>query len=430
MVDRGNKKNRPELLAPAGNFEGFLACIKAGCDAVYLGGSKFGARAYAVNFTDDEIIYAIKYAHICGVRVYLTVNTLVKEREFEEVTEYVRPFVQAGLDAFIVQDIGLMKILIDIFPQTEVHVSTQAFVTGSFSARYFKDMGASRVVLARELTLDEIKEIKEEADIEVEAFIHGSMCYSFSGQCLFSSALGGRSGNRGRCAGPCRHSYIPSFDGNRFDESYILSMKDQCTLSILPMLIEAGIDSFKIEGRMKKPEYTAFVTYIYRKYIDAYLSGKEFKVSSKDLDACKRIYIRTAVQTGYYSTLNGPEMITLDNPAYAGSNDELLEDIRRRFIDNPPKKAVSVYFSCRTGENMSLSLVSDDKNVTVKSDVAEKAINRETTFQDVKKQLAKFGNTPFIGDNIEIILDPGLFIPVKTLNELRRKATEELINAY
>lgn len=430
MVDTGKNVNKPELLAPAGNYEGFLACINAGCDAVYLGGSRFGARAYADNFTDEEIVSAIRYAHVFGVRVYLTINTLIKEKEFDGAVKYVKPFVEAGLDAFIVQDIGLMKVFSEYFPETQIHVSTQGFCTSSISADYFKELGATRVVLARELGIDEIKKIKAETGIEVETFIHGAMCYSFSGQCLFSSSLGGRSGNRGRCAGPCRHSYIPEFDGKKYDESYVLSMKDQCTLSILPELIDAGIDSLKIEGRMKKPEYAAFVTYIYRKYIDAYYEDRNFSFDPGDIHKLKSIYLRTGVQTGYYNTYNGSEMITMDNPAYAGSDDKLMAEIRAKFIDNQPKKSIDIKFEAHRDKPMLLQLSEGVHMVYEEGETPESAINRETTEYEVIKQLAKLGNTPFTSGEIIADIDPGLFIPVKTINELRRRTVEKLINAF
>ena len=259
-----------ELLSPAGNYNAFIGALNAGCDAVYLGGSRFGARAYADNFSDEEIIKAIKLAHINNVKVYLTVNTLIKEREYSDVIDYLRPLYEAGLDGCIVQDLGLIVRFKEFFPDMECHVSTQGFATGIESVKFYKSLGASRVVLARELSLDEIKKIKASVDVELETFIHGAMCYSYSGECLFSSCLGGRSGNRGRCAGPCRLPY-KMLDDKSGTDKYLLSMKDQCTIDIIPELINAGIDSLKIEGRMKKPEYSAFVTSVYRKYIDLFI---------------------------------------------------------------------------------------------------------------------------------------------------------------
>lgn len=258
-----------ELLSPAGNYESFLGAINAGADAVYLGGTKFGARAYADNFTEEEICKAIFYAHLFQKKVYLTVNTLMKNPEMDELYDYLSPFYEAGLDGVIVQDLGVFMFIREHFPHLALHVSTQMTITGVNGAKLLKELGAERIVPARELSLEEIIKMKQETGLEIETFIHGAMCYCYSGQCLFSSILGGRSGNRGRCAGPCRLPYQIGTD-KKNDVEYPLSLKDMCTLEILPDLIEAGIDSFKIEGRMKKPEYAAGVTSIYRKYIDLY----------------------------------------------------------------------------------------------------------------------------------------------------------------
>lgn len=227
-----------ELLAPAGTFACFRAAVNAGADAVYLGGEKFGARAYAGNLTREEIVEALRIAHIFGRKIYLTVNTLVKESETEELIPYMEPLYQAGLDGAIVQDMGVLVRLRDAFPDLALHASTQMAVAGSYGAAYLEQFGVCRVVPARELSLDEIRDIKDKTGLEVECFIHGSMCYAYSGQCLFSSILGGRSGNRGRCAGPCRLPY----QDEKGRTCYPLSLKDMYTLPILPELVRAGID--------------------------------------------------------------------------------------------------------------------------------------------------------------------------------------------
>nr|MCR5100396.1 U32 family peptidase [Butyrivibrio sp.] len=294
-----------ELLAPAGNYETMIGAFNAGADAVYLGGQMFGARAFADNFSDEEIISAIKYAHLHGKKIYLTVNTLVKEREFDELDGYLRPFAEAGLDGVIVQDLGVFKYIRDNFKNIELHASTQMTITGIYGARLLKSMGATRVVPARELSVDELREIRNEG-IEVEAFIHGAMCYCYSGACLFSSMIGPRSGNRGRCAQPCRLPY--SYMNNKnTGEEYPLSLKDMCVIDILPELLEAGIDSFKIEGRMKKPEYSAGVVSIYRKYIDLFMKkGPDgYVVSDKDRNKLKSLYLRTDISEGYMNKHNG-----------------------------------------------------------------------------------------------------------------------------
>ncbi|MBP5152122.1 MAG: U32 family peptidase, partial [Lachnospiraceae bacterium] len=331
-----------ELLSPAGSYKGFMGALNAGCDAVYLGGTRFGARAYAENFTDEEIIKAIEYAHLFGVKIYLTVNTLIKESEFSDVLSYVDLFYKAGLDGCIVQDLGLISVFHDHFPLMECHISTQGFVTGTKGCRLFKALGASRVVLARELSLSEIRDIKSNVDVEIETFIHGAMCYSYSGNCLLSSCLGGRSGNRGRCAGPCRLEYSVIKDSFESAPGYYFSMKDQCALPILPKLLEAGIDSLKIEGRMKKPEYSAFTTYVYRKYMDSYHENKKtFKVSTEDLDNLRHMYLRSDFGTGYYDRENGREMITVGSPAYGGNDQDLMKDTAERFLETGRKLEVS-----------------------------------------------------------------------------------------
>ena len=281
---------KPELLAPAGNMECFKAAINAGADAVYIGGQKFGARAFAGNFTDEEVIEAIRLAHFWNKKVYLTVNTLLKDDEIRELVSYLKPFYEAGLDAVIIQDMGVLRLCRQHFPGLSLHISTQMTVTESGAANLLKELGAERIVPARELTLDEIQKLKKESGLEIETFIHGAMCYCYSGQCLFSSFLGGRSGNRGRCAQPCRQPYQTSLQKKgKKEEHYPLSLKDMCVLPILPRLIAAGIDSFKIEGRMKSAEYVAGVTAMYRKYIDLYFdSPKSFQVSKEDISFCRK----------------------------------------------------------------------------------------------------------------------------------------------
>ncbi len=256
-----------ELLSPAGGYKTMVGAFNAGATAVYLGGSKFGARAYAENFDRDEVLDAIVYAHLHGKKIYMTVNTLVKEAEFSQLYDFMLPYAEKKLDGVIVQDYGAARLIRQEFPDIELHASTQQTVTGVYGARLLKERGYTRVVPARELSLEEMRAIREKADIEVEAFIHGAMCYCYSGACLFSSVVGGRSGNRGRCAQPCRLPYRMDVNGK---EIYPLSLKDMNTVALIPELIEAGIDSFKIEGRMKKPEYSAGVTALYRKYIDMY----------------------------------------------------------------------------------------------------------------------------------------------------------------
>lgn len=436
-----------ELLAPAGSYEAFLGAVNAGADAVYLGGQQFGARAYADNFTTEEIVRALHTAHFYGKKIYLTVNTLLKEREMASLAEYLWPFYEAGLDGVIVQDFGVFCHIREQFPGLPLHVSTQMTVTGVRGASLLKEQGACRVVPARELSLREVRKIREEAGVEVECFIHGAMCYSYSGQCLFSSILGGRSGNRGRCAQPCRLPY-EIFDGKKrlSGSSYPLSLKDMCTLEYLPSLLEAGIDSFKIEGRMKRPEYAAGVTAVYRKYIDLYyrkgVAG--YRVEPEDMDRLRRLYIRSEIQTGYYERHNGKEMITLEKPGYEGCDEALLTEIRGKYIREPEKMPVWIQAQVKVGESMRLRMEAADRtkggspdqrsrhgvsgtarlSLEVTGETVQPAKNAPLSEEEVRKRLCKTGDSLLFVEDCEIVMEGACFVPVRALNELRRSAVE------
>lgn len=318
-------RRKPEILAPAGSLSGLKAAVAAGCDAVYIGGSRFGARAYAENTEQDELLEAIRYCHLHHVKLYMTVNTILKNREIEEsLFSFLLPYYEAGLDAVIVQDMGVLHFVEKHFPSLSVHASTQMTLTMGRSAETLKEHHVTRMVPARELTLSELRQLRRETSLELEVFVHGALCYCYSGQCLFSSMLGGRSGNRGRCAQPCRMPY---------GESYLLSPKELCNLPYLPELIEAGIDSFKIEGRMKRPEYTAFVTSIYRKYTDLYMKlGKKRYLQyltehkdewEEDLRRLAEIYNRNGFTQGYLEAEAGE--IQKRHP---GKRGEMLANLR------------------------------------------------------------------------------------------------------
>lgn len=300
---------KPEILAPAGSIQGLKAAIAAGCDAIYIGGSRFGARAYADNPNEDEMLEAIAYCHLHGVKLYMTVNTLLKNREMEEALfSFLRPYYEAGVDAVIVQDVGVLHFVSRCFPGLAVHASTQMTLTMGKSLEELRKYHVTRMVPARELTIEELFRMRKDTELELEVFVHGALCYCYSGQCLFSSMLGGRSGNRGRCAQPCRMPYGISGQESK-GEDYLLSPKELCNLPFLPELIEAGVDSFKIEGRMKRPEYTAFVTSVYRKYVDLYCSlGKreyrQYLVEhdrewQEDLRQLAELYNRSGFTQGY-----------------------------------------------------------------------------------------------------------------------------------
>lgn len=417
-------EQKVELLAPAGDFSCFMAAMNAGADAVYLGGSRFGARAYANNFTEEEIIEALRIAHLLGRKVYLTVNTLVKEKEFSELVPYLRPLYEAGLDGVIVQDIGVLQEIGIHFPELELHASTQMTITGAYSAKLLKKLGVCRVVPARELSLQEIADIKKETGLEIETFIHGAMCYGYSGQCLFSSILGGRSGNRGRCAGPCRLPYTD--EKNR--TVYPLSLKDMYTLSMIPELIQAGIDSFKIEGRMKSPEYVAGVTAMYRKYIDSYIENpdKPFRVDSKDEAILRKLYIRSDICHGYYKQHNSGEMVTIKEPGYSGCGEDVLVNIRQNYLQQKKTLPICGEVEIVTGKPAKLTLHYQDKQVCVQGDEVTAAQNRPLEEAELRNRISKLGDTYFHFDKLDVITDGCSFMPIKVLNELRRQACQEL----
>lgn len=420
-----------ELLAPAGNFQGFIGGLNGGADAFYLAGTKFGARAYADNFTEEEMKEVLFLAKLFDKKVYLTVNTLLKNTEMKELYDYIKPLYELGLTGVIIQDFGVFEYLKEHFPGLELHASTQMTITSLKGAKYLTEQGMKRVVLARELTLNEVKEITE-AGIETECFIHGSMCYCYSGQCLFSSLIGGRSGNRGRCAQPCRLPYKTDAKGK---EEYYLSLKDMCTLEHLPELIESGIASFKIEGRMKNPAYAAWVTHIYRKYIDKYLANPnaKFVVDAKDLEQLKTLYIRTALQDGYYHKYRGEDMITKESPAYSKTDEAFVEEITNALILVKPKKQVSFRADFRIGEPCSLyAEITIGKNVysayVTGSDVQE-AIKAPLSKEAIEEKLMKTGDSYFAVADMEVVTEGNIFLPVKAINELRREALEELQKA-
>lgn len=427
-----NRENRVELLAPAGNVEGFYGAVHAGADAVYLGGSRFGARAYAENFTDAELVECIRYGHLLGRRIYLTVNTLLKEEELNELYDYLNPFYEAGLDAVIVQDTGVLRFIRKHFPALELHASTQMTLCSHYGAELLRELGACRIVPARELSLQELSEIKERTGMELETFIHGAMCYCYSGQCLFSSILGGRSGNRGRCAQPCRLPYRVRIGREQCETCYPMSLKDMCTIEYIPQLIEAGIDSFKIEGRMKKPEYAAGVTAVYRRYIDSYYELREqygkgqaaerYRVSQEDLDRLSALYIRSGKQEGYYFRHNGRDMVTLSDPAYSGNDEKLLAEVRGCYLEEKLRLPVRVTGSFVPGMPAEVTLQTGGAVVAVQGATVDQAQKQPVTVENVRKQLGKMGDSPFFPEHMELKVGENAFYPLKQINELRREA--------
>ncbi len=313
---------KPELLAPAGDTESLIAAVENGCDAVYLGATTLSARASAANFAPDELADAIDYAHLRGVKAYVAVNTLVKDSETNDAADLLYHLDESGADAVIVQDVGLLSMARSLAPDLPIHASTQMTVHNSEGAGFLQDMGVTRVVLAREMTLDEIKQVRQNTDLEIEIFVHGALCISYSGQCLMSSMIGGRSGNRGVCAQPCRKRYrlrtLPGGREVKTDGEYLLSPKDLNTSRILPELIEAGIDSFKIEGRLKRPEYVACVTRIYRGLIDRYMEDPPgYFVSDDESRALAQVFNR-GFTAGYLTGNPRGELMSRKRPYNRG----------------------------------------------------------------------------------------------------------------
>ena len=400
-----------ELLAPAGNINIFKAVIEAGADAVYVGGSMFGARAYANNFNEEELLYAIDYAHLKGVKVYLTVNTLLKNDEIEKLYDYLLPFYERGLDAVLVQDLGALKLIHDRFPDLAIHTSTQMTVTGIDGVEFLKQFGVQRVVMAREVSLAEMKEIHEKCGMEIEAFVHGALCYSYSGQCLFSSMLGGRSGNRGRCAQPCR---LPYCVGNKKD-TYILSLKDMCGIKDLQKLKESGVYSLKIEGRMKQAGYASGVVAYYRRYID---SMKE--VSDKDYKNIAGLGNRCGFTDKYYFEHNGTDMVTFEKPNFVSDASDELPQFSKIKIQGK--------LTLKEAEPGALTVSCGGYRFTSYMDPVSHALKAPAERKNVEERISKTGDTPFEFENIDITMDDGIFVPNGALNKLRREAIEGLQN--
>lgn len=420
-----------ELLAPAGSFEILKAVIEAGADAVYVGGSKYGARAYANNFTEEELLEAIDYVHLRGKKLFLTVNTLFKNSELsEELYEYLLPYYERGLDAVIVQDFGVLAYLKGHFKDLPVHASTQMTVTGAEGAKLLKDLGVERIVLARELSIAEMKRIQEEADVELEVFVHGALCYSFSGQCLFSSILGGRSGNRGRCAQPCRLPYTVCDENKKVckKESYVLSLKDLCGIEYLSQLHDAGVYSLKIEGRMKQASYAAGVVSYYRKYIDL-----AQQVTKEDMQRLYELGNRCGFTSKYFTDRNDKSMITFDKPSYEKSNDALHQEIAEKYIGKQSQIPVTGTVMIQKGQPLKFYASCNDRDntasvicVSVSGGEVFEAKNKPLELKDVWERMNKTGGTNFYFAGLEVHLDEGVFVPNGVLNQLRRDVLDAL----
>lgn len=431
---------KSEILSPAGSLNTLYAGINAGADAVYIGGQKFGARAYAENPDNGDLLRAIDYVHMQGKKIYLTINTLLKDNEIEsQLYDYLVPFYENGLDAVIVQDLGVFQFVRDNFPDMDIHASTQMAVTGVESAALLKRLGAARVVTARELSLSELREIHDNVDIEIESFIHGAMCYSYSGMCLFSSIIGGRSGNRGRCAGPCRQPYEVYRENIRLNDKnslYALSLRDMNTLEIIPEILDSGVFSLKIEGRMKSPEYAAGVVSIYRKYVELYREkGREgYKIDKKDRNNLSDLYSRSGSATGYYQCHNSKNMISVSKPAYKTQNEDFIAEINSRYCGKTLKRRAGAEVTLRIDSPMELRIYDGTVSVTVTGETVSRALKRPLERENVIKQLNKTGDSFIQFDKIDVVMEDDIFVPVAHLNELRRAGLKQfedmILNHY
>ena len=369
----------------------------------------FGARAYANNFTEDELLEAIDFAHLRGVKVYLTVNTLIKNSEFSKLYDYLLVYYKRGLDAVIVQDIGVVKAIHEYFPSLEIHTSTQMTVTGADGVRFLSQFGVTRVVMAREVSLAEMKRIHEETGMELEAFVHGALCYSYSGQCLFSSILGGRSGNRGRCAQPCRLPY--TVEGKK--DEYILSLKDMCGIKALDKLHDAGVYSLKIEGRMKQLEYACGVVKYYRSYIDSMKP-----VTDADYDRIKALGNRCGFTDRYYFDHNGSDMVTYVKPNFVSNAAEPSPEKRKLSIEGE--------LVLREGEPGSLTVKRGDVTYKASIEPVSAALKAPLDKKAAIDRINKTGDTDFEFSHIKAQIGENVFVPNGALNKLRRDAISGL----
>lgn len=401
-----------EVLAPAGSMESLIAGVRSGANAIYLGGKSFNARRNAGNFDNEELKRAVEYCHSHGVKVYLTLNILVRDDEMENAYNTVRDALLCGVDAFIVQDIGVAKMIKEHFQSARLHGSTQMSIMTPSGAKAAKEMGFSRIVLPREMSLEEIKEIRESTDLELELFVHGALCMSVSGQCYLSSVIGSRSGNRGLCAQPCRLPFTAW--GNA---THALSLKDLSLIGELDKL--DGITSLKIEGRMKRPEYVSAAVSAVKKAIDGeYSSSDEFMLRS--------VFSRSGFTSGYLNSKLGKNMFGTRQKEDVVAANNVLKEIARNYEKETPLIPLDIFFKCHDNEKAVLIAKSDKKEVTVIGDVPEKAINKPMSEESLKERLSKFGGTQYFLKNIEINLDDGLILPASKINEMRRNAVSKL----
>lgn len=414
-MQRANQMKKIELLAPAGDLESVRTAVIAGANAVYLGAKQFSARQNATNFQDDELTEVVSYCHIRGVKVYLALNTLVFDSQLNEIVETIKNACSISVDALIVQDLGVVSIIKEICPTMPIHASTQMAVHTKKGAQLLCAYGIKRVVLARELTLKEIEDIASNVDIEVEVFVHGALCMSLSGQCYISGMIGGRSGNRGSCAGTCRMPFTPTDK----KEEYALSLKDNCQAEQIQRLIEAGVTSLKIEGRMKRHEYVAAATNTYRKAID----GEEY-----DLETLQAVFSRDGFTDAYLTDTTSASMFGYRRKQdVVSATPKLLKQIENSFKKEVPLVGVSFDISIKASEPATLVAIDQDGNkVTVFGEIPEVATNTPSTLESLSRSLKKLGGTPFWFDNLNGEVQDGLILSASAVNELRREVCEKL----
>ncbi len=414
------QKCTTELLSPAGTWEALAAAVQNGADAVYIGGSAFSARAGAKNFDDTQLCSAVRYCHVRGVKVFVTLNTLIKENEFEDAVHFASFLRDIGTDGIIIQDFGLASFILKVMPDIRLHASTQMTVHSVSGAKALSELGFKRIVLARELSFEQIKQIKRETDTELEIFVHGAICCSYSGQCLLSSFLGGRSGNRGRCAQPCRLPYeLSDKSGGVIKRGYLLSPKDMCLINHLGEIRETGIESLKIEGRLKKPEYVAAVTKIYRKYLD-----NPMKAQKCDMDTLLDAFNRSGFTDGYFTGKRGGQMMSFNSPSNI-SEEKFDKDIKKTFAENANFRRIDVRGECtlHRGEKSKFELSDSDGNrVCAYGAEVQNSCGRALEYERVYRQLSKFGSAPFELTDLKLSLDDNVIMPISEINALRREA--------
>ncbi len=414
--------NKTELLSPAGGREAFVAAVQNGADAIYFGAKQFNARNSAENFEESDLAEMVKYASVRGVKTYLTLNTLVSDREKPFFAESVEAAAKSGVSALIIQDLGGAKIAKEVCPELEIHASTQMSAHNEKDVAALLEYGFSRVVLARELKREEIKKIYQNTGAELEIFVHGALCICVSGQCLMSSFIGGRSGNRGRCAQPCRKLYTA--EGKN---GYFLSPRDLCLLDEIESLQDAGVKSLKIEGRMKSPEYVAAVTAMYRKYLD-----NPKRAEKSDIKELEKVFVRgDGFTKGYYSGLNAPEIMNyyMGNDGISKRADkDVLKKAAMTYLGGAENRKITVdaYFKLKRGEKALLSLSDGSNEAVCEGEIPEEARTVSMTEESAEERIGKMGNTPYKMGSFKADIENGLILSAKSINALRRAAADEL----